>query len=797
MPADEVHHADQGAEARVDAAVAHVHRTLQQYFRLAGWGSVGRVEKAMGIGRGTIGAWRRRKQLDLRNLFRILYHLGDPARFWALAYPYVPLAGPPPGPVKDPLVRAIRESRGTETGVEPRTLSEDEMHRLDGLCAEEPRAALRKSKAALKQATGEQQVVLLAVYGSARLALGRLREALDALHLARELAESRPDRGVRGDVLRRLGDAYEAADCHAMALLFVKEAWYQYRLAEDASGEARCLTVLAGRLERLGHAEEAHLARATALRLLPSTSDETGAVWGPHPIAGLSAGIQHRIQAVGIPHRIQTVGIEHWIQACAHLSLDGHSDLLEQGHSSSGVITRERDGDLPRRSTLDHGLEAEWVDDSVMRVHRGLQKLFRLRGWGSVRGVERQLGLGNGTLRKWRSRKRLDLRTLFRILDRLGNRTHFWSEVYPEIAFSKPALRRPKDRAVQRVLERESGGSADDRRKPAPRSRGTWPEWLLRLDELRHDNPRAALRKTLTALESAGCRWRPALLAVYGSVRRALGHLDQALDALHHSLELARQRGDRRLLAEALQRLGVAYAYRGNQELGLFYGKQAWIEHRLAGDETGEGRSLVDQGARFTHLGLLEDAVTAYRLAVRILPDREVYNRFGAYLGLALHTRKLRRLGEALAYARQGEKLASQVGPSVAYLYTTTAGILAELGNHAEAERSFTKALELFVVHSPIDAALASVDLARVQLARGRTDAANDTLKAMARFVEKLDNRLVRAAMVELMRISLSGRVTSGILDQAARVIREHRGRTADEPLSGRSRSARSSGRPR
>jgi hypothetical protein len=51
IPADEVHHADQGVEARVDAAVAHVHQTLQQYFRLAGWGSVGRVEKAMGIGR--------------------------------------------------------------------------------------------------------------------------------------------------------------------------------------------------------------------------------------------------------------------------------------------------------------------------------------------------------------------------------------------------------------------------------------------------------------------------------------------------------------------------------------------------------------------------------------------------------------------------------------------------------------------------------------------------------------------------------------------------------------------------
>ncbi|MEE8525685.1 MAG: tetratricopeptide repeat protein [Thermoanaerobaculia bacterium] len=771
---------DAGLEARVDEEIARVHQALQRLFRLAGPGSVGRVEKAMGIGAGTIGTWRRRQQLNLRNLFRILYHLGDPAHFWALAYPHVPLAERPPGPVEDPVVRALRDREAAADGArETRTLSEDELRRIDGFCGDEPKVALRKSKAALKRSSREQWPALLGFYGSAQLALGRLREALDALHLARALAEDGNERTVHADVLRRLGDAYAAAECHTMAMLFVKEAWHQYRLAEDAGGEARCLTVLADRLDRLGQHEEADLARAAASRLTPEDAERAGAARAPRPPSSSATRFGVRMQP----------GTD--------TAFHGHRDLLGQAGSSAGGLAGAAGGGLPYSSKLARQDQEDWVDESLLRVHRVLRKFFAFNGWGSIRRTEQTLGIGDGGIRKWRTRRLMKLRMLLRLLDRLGSPAHFWCEVYPATVFARRVRQRTKDRAVRQALQLEQ----QERRGDLPRDSRT-PETLdsralRRLDELRYDNPRAAAKEIRAALLRATRHQRPTLLAFYGSARRAEGHHDKAVEVLQHALELALNRRDRELIANILRRLGSASAYSGNHSQGLLYAKEATYQFRLADDAGGEGRSLVDQGLRLGDLGQLEVAVAVHELALSVLPVRDVRHRFAVHSALAVNLHRRGNLRRALRHAVEGSRLSRRLGKLwTAVVQTTMAEIHIGLGDQASAERCYEEAVEIYALRSPIDAALASVDLARIRMARGRTAAAANTLKAMGRFVEKLDNPLVRAAMVQLMRMNLSGRVTGGILEQAARVIHKHQG-TVEKPLSGRRRSARSSARPR
>ena len=424
---------------------------------------------------------------------------------------------------------------------------------------------------------------------------------------------------------------------------------------------------------------------------------------------------------------------------------------------------------------LRRGEPAEWVG----RAHRVLRQQFRRAGVGSIRRTEKALRVADGSFRQWRRRGQLELGVLHQTLAEIGvEPARFWAEVcgidLDPVDVAKRPTGPPKDPVVRRALARWEAPA------PGP-SRRLGEEELRRLDDLRDSEPQRGVREASAALAEAEKEQIPQLLAVYGSARRVEARLDLALEALRWALDVAERGGaDRRLRADVLQRLGVAHAFTGDHSLGLLLAREAAQEYRLAGDGAGEGRSLVDQGTRYAHLDRLDEAVGAYEAALRRLPEHEAKHRFGAWHSLAVAYHRRGSLPEAMESVREAEELAPKVGPRLsALLLATKAEVVTGLGDHREAERCYAAELEIYRPISPIDAALASVDLVRAQLRGGRVGPAIDTVRGLCTFLGPLENNEVaREAISELVCMAWRGEeMTLRALDRVARAIEEGRAR--------------------
>ncbi len=419
----------------------------------------------------------------------------------------------------------------------------------------------------------------------------------------------------------------------------------------------------------------------------------------------------------------------------------------------------------------------------IRGLHKVLQRLFHREGRGTIKRVEAAMGISDGSFRQWRRRGRLELSVLFRALEEIDvHPARFWVEVFggelDAVQLAKRPLGPPRNPVVRRAVARWE----------SPRQRGSnvlqeggrrtamTGERLRRLDGLRGEDPAKAVRKIKAALKVADRPWIPRLLAVYGSALRARARLDQALEALHYALLLA-ECGDRRAVcADMLQRLGAAYAYTGNHVLGLLFAKEAAYQHRMAGNLRGEGRSWVDQGARYFHLGRLDDAIACNRAALHSLPDDEVRNRFSAYQSLAFAHHRKGDLVAAAESVRHAEAIAPKVSDEfVAVLSSTKAAMAITAGDYEQAERCLSAEIDIYRKLSPLDAAAASVDLVGAQILRGRMSSALQTIKDMAAFLQPLkDNPIASEAIMQLIRLAVSGgRITQRILEQVSRQLRE------------------------
>ncbi len=419
------------------------------------------------------------------------------------------------------------------------------------------------------------------------------------------------------------------------------------------------------------------------------------------------------------------------------------------------------------------------VDNAwVRRIHTVLRQVFRRAGQGSVKRVEAALSISEGSFRQWRRRGRLELDMLFRTLEELEvPPARFWVEVFggdlDPVQLAKRPTAPPKDPVVRRAVARWQEPPPSD-------AESMTDERWRQLDELRGEDPKLAVRRIKAALKTADQKWIPRLLAAYGSALRVQVQLGQALEALHYALLMAEGHDSRATCADILQRLGVAYAYTGNHSLGLMFAKQAAYEHRMAGNLRGEGRSWVDQGLRYGSLDRLDDAIAAYEAALLCLPNDEVRNRFSAWQGLAVANNRRGAVRKAGECAKRAEALASKVDRALAgKLIWVKAEIALRVPDYPHAELCFADVVKLYRKLSPIDAALAGVELARTQVLQGRIDAAYESTKALASFLKPLEgNRVISATLMRLLRITFEGgRVTERNLEQAAGEIRKERAR--------------------
>jgi tetratricopeptide (TPR) repeat protein len=308
---------------------------------------------------------------------------------------------------------------------------------------------------------------------------------------------------------------------------------------------------------------------------------------------------------------------------------------------------------------------------------------------------------------------------------------------------------------------------------------------LVELEKLRFENPSRVIRRAPGVLRRLGKARVPRLLGICASAYRALGRADQAQVILARALRHAETLGDLAAVADLLQRASYLVADSGEYERALALSERATLSHVRTTDLIGIGKTLVDQGIWLDYMGRRQRAIRAYESALeKYLPAGHERadvrrNRFSALMNLgALHLR-LGELQRAREYAGAARVESDGVGASLrGKLIWLQASIAGRQGLLDEAEGFLREVVGIYRLISPIDAALASVELVRILFQRGEPREAYATAKSMTVLLQPLEGHPVAvAALTELLRYALAGRgLTLELLEQTARGL-EREGR--------------------
>ncbi len=276
-------------------------------------------------------------------------------------------------------------------------------------------------------------------------------------------------------------------------------------------------------------------------------------------------------------------------------------------------------------------------------------------------------------------------------------------------------------------------------------------------------------------------RWTAVLLlAVWGSARRMVfdrpNTLDEAQQALIAAYEIAEAWGAAPILGDLLQRLGCVVADRGDRQRALALTDLALVKHATGCHQRGIARSLVDRGGWLYYLGKPCQAIEAQQAALEQLPEDERRNRFSAFQNLGLCYQELGEPDRAKHYAKLAEEISDGLGDFLrGKLLWLQAGISVDCHERGKAERYLENVIGIFFAIHPIESAVATTDLVRLQLEDGRLPDAYETARNAVHLVGALKkNRIAAAAIEELTCCAYAGRgLTVALVDEVAQRIKE------------------------
>ncbi len=288
--------------------------------------------------------------------------------------------------------------------------------------------------------------------------------------------------------------------------------------------------------------------------------------------------------------------------------------------------------------------------------------------------------------------------------------------------------------------------------------------WLRRLDQERYEDPQRVLK------DLEGCRatvpppHHALFLGVCGSTYRLLAGRSQRSEPCLKQAEvhiafgrwIAAKRGDTSAEADLLLRSSYVVADRGDFRLALARAEQANALAERCQDTVGRGRSLFEQGKYLYYLERTPEAIPAYLAALRLFPASEQASVFSTHQNLGFCYQREKQHGKALAHARAAEELV----PSPwfeAKLYWLQAHLHEDLEDLALAEMKLRRVAEIFSELHYGEAALATVELVRLQLLQGKAEEAGATVRGIVELIVPLgNNQVVAGAIVGLLRGNLT-----------------------------------------
>ncbi len=221
---------------------------LQRRFRVAGRGSVTRVEQELGLSAGYFKDQRRpeRQRFDLRILLRALAALNvSPAEFFASV-----LGAADPLDVFKSEAAALQRRktqlprfliRESERHLSPRPEQEADLDALEALRHDDPARTLREARSLIPVVPDVQVPRLLGIYASACRSLGRADEAILVLTRALDLAAERDYQASLGDLLLRAGYICSERGQTEMACALAERATLVFARIGDLVGIGRSL----------------------------------------------------------------------------------------------------------------------------------------------------------------------------------------------------------------------------------------------------------------------------------------------------------------------------------------------------------------------------------------------------------------------------------------------------------------------------------------------------------------------------------------------------------------------------
>lgn len=188
----------------------------------------------------------------------------------------------------------------------------------------------------------------------------------------------------------------------------------------------------------------------------------------------------------------------------------------------------------------------------------------------------------------------------------------------------------------------------------------------------------------LEPAQEAALKWN------LGSAQWGIGRYDTAETLFRESLDLYRQVGDQRGIAEALMGLGDVTRRRGAFEEARTYFQETLALSREAGDQIGMGQAMGRLGVIARNLGDYAEAEAQYQSALAIFEQAQELSRVaGIRSGLGLIAIDQGRYAEARAHYMASLELSRKVGNR-----TGTALILTGLGWATYMEGNYEDARE-------------------------------------------------------------------------------------------------------
>ncbi len=292
-------------------------------------------------------------------------------------------------------------------------------------------------------------------------------------------------------------------------------------------------------------------------------------------------------------------------------------------------------------------------------------------------------------------------------------------------------------------------------------------DYLELLDKERYEKAEWVTQQALWAVNHIKLPLLPRLLGVAGSTYRMQFLLREACHTLLAGLTLARERHNPLAEANLLQRLAYVVADDGDHAQALRLAEESAWRFLRHGDRAGMGTALVDQGMWLYYLDRSAEAIEVQKMALEMLPKTMLRSRCTAFQGLALYYRRQGDLPQAMEYASRAGEMAQGLPRWLSSRLAWLQGeISEEMGDLGAAETVLSEVVEVFHELHLAEAAVATCDLARIQLLQGRPTAAYETTRSMLVLLEPLRHeRIVSAAIAELIREGRQG-LTLALVEQ-------------------------------